>query len=229
MKTVIHTPTPSLEKSLDFYHRLNFQRIGHPEHHLVSDGKCLILINPDRYARAGLQLHQDSWEVPVSKLKKITEVTATEHGYLLADPSGVMLYLLENDLDTGKEWRKSQPSHLGKFAGLSLETADMARSAMVWEMLGFTQSMGSVEQGWVGFQNDENFTVSFMRPNTCPHLFFNPSLTYFNGKANLEVIEKVRKAGIPITEEITHFNKEGLVDNIVIRDPGGYGFFLFND
>ena len=44
----------------------------------------------------------------------------------------------------------------------------------------------------------------------CPHLFFNPSLTYFNGKeGNPKVITAVRDAGIPITEEITHFNREG--------------------
>ena len=45
----------------------------------------------------------------------------------------------------------------------------------------------------------------------------------------MEVIGKVRELGIPIAEEITHFNKEGLVDNIIIRDPGGYGFFIFSD
>jgi len=71
--------------------------------------------------------------------------------------------------------------------------------------------------------------VSFMQPNSCPHLFFNPSMTYFNGKNNLPIIAKIREAGIPITEEITHFNQEGIVDNIIIRDPGGYGFFIFSD
>jgi len=71
--------------------------------------------------------------------------------------------------------------------------------------------------------------VSFMQPNSCPHLFFNPSMTYFNGKNNLPIIAKIREAGILITEEITHFNQEGIVDNIIIRDPGGYGFFIFSD
>ncbi len=68
-----------------------------------------------------------------------------------------------------------------------------------------------------------------MKPNACPHLFFNPSLTYFNGKNNIDIIAKIRALNISITEEITHFNKEGKVDNIIIRDPGGFGFFLFND
>lgn len=48
-------------------------------------------------------------------------------------------------------------------------------------------------------------------------------------KSNLAIIQKIRDLQIPITEEITHFNKEGIVDNIIIRDPGGLGFFIFND
>ena len=58
---------------------------------------------------------------------------------------------------------------------------------------------------------------------------YNPSLTYFNGGKNLPVIAAIREAGIPITEEITHFNEDGIVDNVILRDPGGYGFYIFND
>ena len=54
-------------------------------------------------------------------------------------------------------------------------------------------------------------------------------MTYFNGGNNLAVIQDIREAGIPITEEITQFNDRGEVDNVIIRDPGGYGFFIFND
>ena len=74
-----------------------------------------------------------------------------------------------------------------------------------------------------------DFTITLMKPMTCPHLFFNPSMTYFNGKKNLSIIEKIRQLNIPIAEEITHFNNEGIADNMIIRDPGGYGFFIFND
>ena len=58
---------------------------------------------------------------------------------------------------------------------------------------------------------------------------YNPSLTYFNGGKNLPVNAAIREAGIPITEEITHFNEDGIVDNVILRDPGGYGFYIFND
>lgn len=229
MPTLIHTPTPALSQSLDFYQRLHFQRISHPDKLLVSDGKCLICINPDRFARAGLQLYAASWLEKLSQLEKLTAVTTTETGFLFGTPSGTRVYLSIGDLDLDADLSAIPASHLGNFAGISLETTDMEQSARIWEVLGFKLAMGSVDQGWVGFQNEDEMMVSLMKPNSCPHLFFNPSLTYFNGKNNPAVIEKVRQAEIPITEEITHFNSEGLVDNIIIRDPGGYGFFLFND
>jgi hypothetical protein len=89
--------------------------------------------------------------------------------------------------------------------------------------------MGNYEKPYMSLDLD-GFSINLMKPNICPHLFFNPSFTFFNGKeGNPKVIAKVRELGIPIAEEITHFNKEGIVDNIIIRDPGGFGFFLFND
>ena len=71
--------------------------------------------------------------------------------------------------------------------------------------------------------------VSFMVPNVCPHLFFNPSFTYFNSGKNPEIIAKLREAKVPIKEEITLFNPNGEVDNVILQDPGGFGFFVFND
>jgi hypothetical protein len=63
-----------------------------------------------------------------------------------------------------------------------------------------------------------------MKPFSCPYLFYNPSLTFFNGKENNpKVIQKVRD----LTEEITAFNTEGIVNNVIIRDPGGFGLFVF--
>jgi predicted enzyme related to lactoylglutathione lyase len=229
MQSIIHTPTPDLSKSLEFYERLNFQILRREPTALVSDGKFLLEINPDRYARAGVKLYADSWEDAVGRLEKLTEVHMIEQGYLLADPSNVWIYLIKGDAAWEGDMEGETGSILGKYAGLSLETSDMKRSAAIWEALGFSLSMGSVEQGWIGYQNESGLGVSFMKPNTCPHLFFNPSLTFFNGGNNPAVIKKIREAGIPITEEITHFNKEGIVDNVIIRDPGGYGFFVFND
>lgn len=229
MNTILQTPTNDLDQSLNFYRKLNFKILSDKNPSLVSDGKFIIEINPDRFARAGIKLYHNNWTSSVDQLKKLTNVISIENGYLLSDPSGTWIYLMEGNFNQKFKLEEIQGSTLGNFAGLSLETTDIHKSIQLWELLGFYKTMGSIEQGWIAFENQDKMGVSFMQPNSCPHLFFNPSMTFFNGKNNLAVIEKIRQLEIPITEEITHFNQDGIVDNIIIRDPGGYGFFIFSD
>ncbi len=226
MQTLIHTPTPNLQQSLDFYQKLNFAVVSENEPTLISDGKFLIEINPDRYARAGVKLYRESWEEVVKELKKITPVVSIKRGYVLSDPNGVYIYLMEGRLEANLS--EERTTALGNFAGISLETIHIPTSAKIWKLLGWEGEIKE-DQGWTALTNPDNIYVSLMKPNTCPHLFFNPSLTYFNGKQNPEIIDNIRKLGILITEEITIFNNEGIVDNIIVCDPGGYGFFIFND
>ena len=229
MNTIVQTPTNNIKDSLEFYRRLGFKKLSGEGPTFISDGQVLIEINPDRFARAGIKLFGTNWKETAGKLEKITTVLPIEGGYLLSDPSGTWIYLIEAQDNSGFDLSEISPSVLGNFAGLSLETIPIAQSLQIWQLLGFSKTMGAIEQGWVSLTNKDGMTVSIMKPLSCPHLFFNPSLTYFNGENNMAIIEKVRGLKIPITEEITHFNDQGTVDNIIIRDPGGYGFFLFND
>lgn len=229
MQCLIHTPTNNIEESLDFYSKLGFTTVAHDELVLVSDGKAVIEINPDRYARAGIKLISSTWEKAVNELEKFVNVLRIEDGYLLSDPSGMSIYLVETDKEAVLDLSGISPAVLGNFAGISLESSSINTSFHLWKILGFTNQQGAIDQGWVSLTNTDGLAVSLMKPMTCPHLFFNPSLTYFNGANNLKIIEQIRSLNISITEEITSFNKEGIVDNIIIRDPGGYGFFLFSD
>lgn len=229
MQSLIHTPTNKLENSLTFYEKLGFKTVAGKEMTIVTDGKAVIEINPDRFARAGVKLFKAKWTKEVTRLKKITSVHKTKTGYVLGDPNGVWIYLVEGVLKLKFNPAKESSSVLGSYAGISLESTDISRSVEVWKALGFKPN-GSPDQGWVACTNEDNLTVNIMNPMMCPHLFFNPSITYFNGKENNpKIVKKIRELKIPITEEITHFNDKGIVDNIIIRDPGGYGFFIFND
>lgn len=228
MQTIIHTPTPKVEDSLAFYTKLNFSVLSPSTPTLVSDGSVVIEINPTRSARAGIKLCKPSWKREVQAVEQHTRVLVTENGYLLGD-AGVWIYLVETEPHVYAEMPVASSSLLGNYAGISIESIDLQKSSDIWKLLGFTITSGAATQGWVSCTNAEGATVNIMAAFACPHLFFNPSLTYFNGKNNLAIIEGVHKAGIPIAEEITHFNKEGIVDNIIVRDPGGYGFFVFSD
>jgi hypothetical protein len=229
MKSTIHTPTNNLQNSLDFYSKLNYQIISEQNPTLVTDGKVIIEINPDRFARPGLKLFKDSWSEVIEILRKFITIYDIERGHLVRDINGVWVYLIEGEYEFKYNIPENYSGNTGNFSGLSIETTEMAKSADFWGALGFSKTNGSVEQGWITLSNSDGMAVSLMKPLSCPHLFFNPSLTFFNGKDNLSCIQKIREAKIPIAEEITYFNKEGIVDNIIIRDPGGYGFFIFND
>jgi len=227
MPILLQSPTPDLQLSRDFYTSLEFRKVSENPL-MLTDGKVLLQINPDRHSRAGIIYYKDSWEKEIEVLGKITKVHNIEKGYLLADPSAVWIYLMEGNPDFEWNPQKESFSKLGNYAGLSLETVDFNRSTAIYEALGFKAMEGTVEKGYVTFVN-QKFVVTLMPPLCCPHLFFNPSMTYFNGKSNFQIIRNLLKLDIHITEEITHFNKNGMVDNIIIRDPGGFGFFIFSD
>jgi predicted lactoylglutathione lyase len=229
MKAIIHTPTNKIENSYSFYEKLGFKVTSKEIPLIVTDGKAIIEVNPDRFARAGIKLFKKSWAQEVPQLKELTALINLPNGFLFYDPSGIAIYLIESDFNFPFVVADSSFSDLGNFAGLTLETADIKKSFTIYEILGFEKNMGAAEKGFVGLIGGDNFNIVLMSPLQSPHLFYNPSLTYFNGKKNLAVIKKIRELNIPIIEEISTFNKEGIVDNIIIKDPGGYGFFIFSD
>ena len=227
MQTILQTPTPNLAQSLHFYQQLNFQLLP-TSSKIVTDERVNILINPDRFARLGILLYQEDWSTSITKLKKQYTLIEQTNGYLLSAPSGVQVQLINSKFPT-QPAKETSFALTGQFAGISIETTDFTQSLHFWESIGYTTQSGSIIQGWLTLSNESDVAISLMKIGSCPHLFFNPSLTYFNGANNLAIIKQIKALQIPITEEITYFNKEGIVDNIIIRDPGGLGFFLFND
>ena len=229
MQTIIQTPTPNLSESLHFYQQLNFKALSGDHPNIMTDGQVTILVNPDRFARLSIHLFKENWSTTLKllRLQDSYSLTKVTQGHLLSDPNGVQVYL--STINYPIPSANLTPAIVGTFAGVSIETTDLKSSIHFWQTLGFHLKAGSAEQGWLTFSNGGAVDISIMKAGSCPHLFFNPSLTYFNGKNNLAIIDKIKALSIPITEEITHFNKEGIVDNIIIRDPGGLGFFIFND
>lgn len=225
METII-TPTGSLEESINFYRKIGFEQISESPA-LFCDGSLVVEIAIDRYARKGIKFYGDDWTEILSRLRNLTYVQEYEHGHIASDPNGIKTYFVKEEFSHNVPDEKT--SIIGNFAGISIEAVDFKKTADFWGSIGYKLKDGSEGAGWATYSSGSNIDVSIMGINTCPHLFFNPGLTYFNGAENVNIIKKVRANGVAITEEITHFNKEGIVDNIVIRDPGGLGFFLFSD
>jgi len=225
---ILETPTPNLQESKEFYNKLDFEIIDQDDNALVSDGTVKILINSDRYTRAGIHIYIDDRAELIEKLSKEYKFFGRSNN-IFCESSGTRITLHDSADKEKFQITKTDTSFLGTYAGVCLETPDIEKSVNLWKKLGFEVSMGAVEQGWIALSNAKGDSISLMKPMSCPHLFFNPSLTYFNGSENISIIEKIRQVGVDITEEVTHFNPEDIVDNVILRDPGGLGFFVFSD
>ena len=226
MKVIIQSPTRNIKLSKGFYTKANFQNL--PGTNYFCDGTSIIELNESQFCRPGVKLLAKSWKEEVKKLTRICSVTTTDDGFLIGDASGLWIYLVESDENIEIPTNFSA-SLFGNNQGLSIETPDYDKTVSVWEVIGFKLAMGNKEQGWASLKHEDGLSVSIMAPNVCPHAFLNPSISFFNGKNNIDVISKIRDLKIPIYEEISHFNKEGIVDNIIVSDPGNIGFFIFSD
>lgn len=225
MKTTIITPTPHLPSSLDFYQKLNFKVVANQSHGIVTDGIAVIEILPDHFVRPGIKLYDFDW-----RTLTITAPTFDyQQGKAIRDPNGVWIYLSDKHFEPDFPASAISFGHTGNFSGISIETDAIPNSITFWRNLGFEIVGGNEAHGYVTLANKDNFQVSFMKPFVCPHLFFNPSMNFFNHGENLQKIQKIKESGIKLTESITVFNPAGIADNVIIRDPGGYGFFVFND
>lgn len=229
IQTIIQTPTPLLENSLKYYEALNFNIISNSNPIIVSDGLAFIEINPNKFARLGLKLYSKSWDKIVAKLPKHVPMQHINDGYLISDVSGLWIYLIEGECPVKLKPETKSTGIPGHFSGISIESIDMNKSVDLLKSLGYKEENGQVDQGWISLKRKDGSVISVMKPGMCPHMFTTPSLTYFNGDKNVEIIEKIKSLDLPITENITYFNENNDVDNIILHDPGHLGAFLFND
>lgn len=227
---IIQVPTPHLKTSQAFYEKLGFKQKDCPEGTLLTGGEQLqILINSERTSRVGLRFYNKDWKSLTARSNWSYPTSSTKEGYLVTSPGGCPVYLINDREPIGSDNTIPKRIALGNFNGLSIETNAIEESILFWNQFGFKQTAGNLEQGWVSLEDESGFAIGLMKYNCCPHLFLNPSLNFFNGKNNPEIIQNIRQLGISITEEITVFNENGEVDNIIVQDPGGLGFFIFND
>jgi len=154
-------------------------------------------------------------------------VIKKDDAHYFASPSGTWFKLIAGEQIVAPLGKSK--CILGNYAGISLETMDIQKSVDIITSLGFEKSAGGVEQGWLSYTDESQNGISLMSPFACPHSFCNPSGTFFNSGKNPEIIANIRKKNVEIYEEITAFNTNGEVDNIILREPGGIGFFVFND
>jgi hypothetical protein len=220
------TPAPDLEVSATFLSRLGFEPVS-PKSNLMTDGAAVVDVDTSPRARAGVRLWRGALGREADAILERHGAVAFEGGQLMAAPSGVPVWVMDGpgpELELGRIG-----ALLGTFAGISMETPSLSRSAAFWSgLLDARVAAGGADQGWLTLRRDGMEDLSIMGPLACPHSFANPSLTYFNGERNTDVIRAVRALGIPVFEEVGG-TESTPAENVILREPGGLGFFVFND
>ena len=129
MKSLVHTPTRSLDDSIAFYRSLDFEIVSATNPTIVRDGSNLIEIATDRFARAGVKIFRENWSSQIPSISRLTEVSEIPDGggWILGDTTGTWIYLVEGDV--GFETTGDGPTtKLGNYAGLSLEAIATRRA-----------------------------------------------------------------------------------------------------
>lgn len=221
MQFIYQTPTPNLSDSVAFFKKAGWEQVDHENQLIFRDKNQIVRINSGVHVRPGLVVFASDEEKRPGIFQKVGE------DWIASCPSNIWVYW---EKETREIPIGDQNSILGNPAGLTIETLNMTESLKFYTQLGFTVSGGDASHGFVSMQHESGFGLTLLQAGMCPHLFLNPSISYFNGKeGNPKVIEKIRQEGLTILQEVDHFNEQKIVDNLILREPGGMGFFIFND
>ena len=206
MRLIVESPAPNLEKSLSYYKKIGFQSSAWKNGGLCQSKSVTIFLNPDPYSRPCLNL----FGAPEEAIE--------------VSPSGTWIKLEQENIDIPLV---NKESLLGNYGGVCIETLNLKTSFIYWQAKGF---MGQLEQNvnWCSLKNKNGDLISLLKAKSCPHLFTNPSLAFFNGSNNKTIIQQIKSLQFPITQEV-FFGEETTADNLILNDPGGVGFFIFND
>ena len=110
MNSYLQSPARNQTTSLSFYKKLQFQILNEEDPSVVAQSGVAVLLNPDNFARPGLVFHRASWDKEVAQLEKTRRVHTQPDGHLVADPSGVWIYLkttatpISSLPETGSGW-----------------------------------------------------------------------------------------------------------------------------
>ncbi len=230
-KVYIHAAAPRHHDSHDFYKKMGFvNRFSNESITVFSDSQMDIIIRHHASARHGFTVYADDLDpllasIPFAKFE-------LDGGVLIADPNGVKCWLYNaNDHPELLADKPENKNRMGTCYGAGIESVHFDASIAFYAYLGYKPTSVVTDQSqYITLSREDGIDITLYKPGICPHAFYNPSLTYFNGKeGNKRVIEDLRKSGITFREEITLFNEEGLVDNIIVSDPAAFHSFIFND
>lgn len=229
-KVIINSAAQNINRVSAFYDKIGFKNALNNQIY-VTDNQSVIKLNSSNSTRVCIELYTDN--SPKIRELLMPSIFEKDSSYVTSDPNGVLIDVFDiADYPNLTFPDNSDTSLLGNYAGIGIETLKMKESVDFYVMLGYN-SPGELNgsESYLTLQNDELPPLTLFKMGMCPHSFYNPSLTFFNGKEqNPILIKKMKELGITFTEEVTVFSKDSTqLENVIVEDGGGLHFFVFND
>jgi catechol 2,3-dioxygenase-like lactoylglutathione lyase family enzyme len=238
--------TNDLERSVSFYEKLGFRRIGgaeqpYPWAH-ISDGSRLILLNEDGNTYMGLLYMNKDLSAKVAELRaegielpEPQQVDGFPPSVFFTDPNGFPIGIIEADGAntyqpdgpilahfTPDQWAEGLPmpnEKIGLFGEFCFPVKDLDASIAFWQKLGFDINEYGGPYRWA-IAYDGQQVIGLHETTE----FEVTAITYF-AKDMAERIKKLNEEGL----ETTVFGGTGGNDsNQILQSPEGSHFFLFS-
>ncbi|MEZ4829699.1 MAG: hypothetical protein R3C61_25955 [Bacteroidia bacterium] len=226
MHTVcINLPVFFLSKTPRLLENLGFVPLGKDllGQTLLSDGEVMIRLDAESEYGAGILYFSENMpSMPLGQMA--SDEAEADWAREWKSPEGVSLSMLYATADTVPDYSPAGELPYGKFYEVSLMTTDFSDSLVWWMKAGFELTYGDPETGSFVTLSDGKIRVGLYKPGSCPHIFNNPAVTYFDPSMK-EKIAKAREAGILFAQEIP--DKTGEVVDAIIETEEGWHIFLF--
>jgi len=142
------------------------------------------------------------------------------HHVIMREPNGLLILLAGPGVISLREFDRNPMSIAGTLYEVSVETSDMERSIAWWQNVGF--KVLTRQQTWCTL-DDGNLKIGLYEKGSCPHLFRNPSITYFEPDM-AERIATLKGRGLTFAQEEGEIGMKG---HAIAESPDGQYFFLF--
>jgi hypothetical protein len=166
-------------------------------------------------------VHDVTNAVEMAQNLEIDIVEKSPHHVIVREPNGLLILLAGPDVVSLRDFEKKPSSLCGTFYEASLETNDVDRSIVWWQNVGF--KVTAHKDTWCTL-DDGKIMIGLYKKGNCPHLFRNPSLTYFEPDMG-ERIAELKKEGIQFLQEEKEIGMKG---HAIAESPDGQYFFLFS-
>lgn len=207
--------------------KIGFKTIGKDilEQKLLSDGTVIIRLDQEQAFGPGLLYYSGDPDHGLPFSDVIPSAPDDEMTMEWVDPNGVSVAVAGAPVSGIPAMISVENPAFGEFYEVSIMTKDFNESYHWWLEAGFELTYGNPATDNFLTMSDGLINIGLYRPGSCPHIFNNPAITYFDAHMK-EKLVIAKSKGIDFAQEIP--NREGNITDGIVETEEGYHVFLFS-